>query len=125
MDGADIFSVTGAIGGAGHIFSLAYFRPPLAILVSITLRLWTARPPTSLAESAQKPSGECLTGRRGVGASLGPIAYVSTGFAGRHFARSLGHRSRKRRPCRAMDHAVGSEGDLDDVDIAPGGGDEY
>merc|ERR1719333_852508 len=48
VDGADIFSVTGAIGGAGHIFSLAYFRPPLAILVSITLRLWTARPPTSL-----------------------------------------------------------------------------
>ena len=73
MDGADIFSVTGAIGGAGHIFSLAYFRPPLAILVSITLRLWTARPPTSLAESAHKPSGECLTGRRGVAASFGPV----------------------------------------------------
>ena len=33
VDGADIFSVTGAIGGAGHIFSLAYFGPPLAILV--------------------------------------------------------------------------------------------
>jgi len=24
-----------------------------------------------------------------------------------------------------VDHAAGSEGDLDDVDIAPGGGDEY
>jgi hypothetical protein len=32
VDGADIFSVTGAIGGAGHIFSLALFLPPLAIL---------------------------------------------------------------------------------------------
>merc|ERR1719201_3282085 len=32
VDGADISSVTGAIGGAGHIFSLALFLPPLAIL---------------------------------------------------------------------------------------------
>ena len=76
MDGADIFSVTGAIGGAGHIFSLAYFRPPLAILVSITLRLGQQGLPLGLAKSAQKRSRTCLTGRGGVGASLGPVAYV-------------------------------------------------
>ncbi len=77
MDGADIFSVTGAIGGAGHIFSLAYFRPPLAILVSITLRLGQQGLPLALAESAQNRPPTCLTGRRGVAASFGPVACVS------------------------------------------------